>query len=128
MKHTRGFSLTYVIWDSIRSAEAQKPCALPRQETPRRQPSSLTPELCLHGISSLACLSRKASPTFTETRKFADLEDIIKLNWLPVKEIVEFNLLKLAHKSLYDKDSFPEYLKLNLHQVTAYNLRTVPTN
>ena len=42
------------------------------------------------------------------TRKFADREDIIKLNWLPVKENVEFNILKLAHKSLYDKKSFPE--------------------
>ena len=58
------------------------------------------------------------------TRKFACLEDIIKLNWLPVKENVEFNILKLAHKSLYDKNCFPEYLKLNLHQVTAYNLRS----
>lgn len=58
------------------------------------------------------------------TRLFADLEDIIKLNWLPVKENVEFNILKLAHKSLYDKNSFPEYLKLSLHQVTAYNLRS----
>ena len=44
--------------------------------------------------------------------------------WLPVKENVEFNILKLAHKSLYDKNSFPEYLKLSLHQVTAYNLRS----
>ena len=34
------------------------------------------------------------------TRKFAGLENIIKLNWLPVKENVEFNILKLAHKSL----------------------------
>ena len=49
---------------------------------------------------------------------------IIKLNWLPVKENVEFNILKLAHKSLYDNNSFPEYLKLTLHQVTAYNLRS----
>ena len=32
------------------------------------------------------------------TRKFAGLEDIIKLNWLPVKKNVEFNILKLAHK------------------------------
>ena len=56
------------------------------------------------------------------TRKFAGLQDIIKLNWLPVKENVEFNILKLAHKSLYDNDSFPAYLKLTLHQVTAYNL------
>ena len=58
------------------------------------------------------------------TRKFADLEDIIKLNWLPVKENVEFNIRKLTHKSLYHKNIFPEYLKLSLHQVTAYNLRS----
>jgi len=58
------------------------------------------------------------------TRKFAGLEDIIKLNWLPVKENVEFNILKLALKSLYDDNSFPEYLKLTLHQVTSCNLRS----
>jgi len=58
------------------------------------------------------------------TRKFAGLEDIIKLNWLSVKENVEFNILKLAHKSLYDNSSFREYLKRTLHQVTAYNLRS----
>ena len=37
---------------------------------------------------------------------------------------LEFNILKLAHKSLCDNNSFPEYLKLTLHQVTAYNLRS----
>lgn len=58
------------------------------------------------------------------TRKFAGLEDLIKLNWLPVKENVEFNIFKLAQKSLYDNNSFPEYLKLTLHEVTAYNLRS----
>ena len=57
------------------------------------------------------------------TRKFAGFEDIIKLNWLPVKEN-EFNILKLAHKSLYDNNSFSEYLKLTVHKVTAYNLRS----
>jgi len=40
------------------------------------------------------------------TRKFEGLEDIIKLNWLPVKENdilkLALNILKLAHKSLYD--------------------------
>lgn len=43
---------------------------------------------------------------------------------LPVKGNAEFNILKLAHKLLYDKNSFPEYLNLSLHQVTAYNLRS----
>ncbi|KAK2558479.1 hypothetical protein P5673_019193, partial [Acropora cervicornis] len=48
--------------------------------------------------------------------KFEGLEDVITFNWLPVKGNVEFNILKLAHKLLYDKNSFPEYLNLSLHQ------------
>ena len=35
-----------------------------------------------------------------------------------------FNILELARKSLYDNNSFPDYLKLTLHEVTAYNLRS----
>ena len=46
------------------------------------------------------------------------MEDIAKLNWLPVNKNVELNILKPAHKSLYD-ETFPEYLKLNLHKVSA---------
>ena len=56
-------------------------------------------------------------------RRFAGLEDVIKLKWLPVKENVELNILKLTHKSLYD-EAFPEYLNLHLHKVSAYNLRS----
>ena len=43
------------------------------------------------------------------------MEDVVKLNWLPVNKKVELNILKLAHKSLYD-ETVPEYLKLNLHR------------
>ena len=53
------------------------------------------------------------------TRRFAGAEDAAKLNWLPVNTNVELNILNLAHKSLYD-ESFSEYLKLNLHKVSAY--------
>ena len=49
------------------------------------------------------------------------MEDVAKCNWLPVNKNVELNILKLAHKSLYD-ETFPEYLKLNLHKVSAYSL------
>ena len=49
------------------------------------------------------------------TRSFAGVEDVVKLNWLPVNKKVELNILKLAHKSLYD-ETVPEYLKLNLHR------------
>ena len=34
------------------------------------------------------------------TRKFGGLEDIINLNWLPVKENVEFNILKLSNSRI----------------------------
>ena len=37
---------------------------------------------------------------------------------VPVNENVELNILNLTHKSLYD-GTFPEYLKLNLHKVSA---------
>ena len=36
------------------------------------------------------------------------MEDVVKLNWLPVNKNAELNILKLTHKSLYD-EKFPEY-------------------
>ena len=51
------------------------------------------------------------------------MEDVAKLNWLPVNKNVELNILKSTHKSLYN-ETFPEYLKLNLHKVSAYSLRS----
>ena len=53
------------------------------------------------------------------TRRFAGVEDVVKLSWLLVNKNVELNILKLAHKSLYD-ETFSEHLKLNLHKVSAY--------
>ena len=60
------------------------------------------------------------------TRKFTALEGVIKLNWLPLKKTLNstFSNLEVAHKPLYNKNNFPEYLKLSLHQVIAYNLRS----
>lgn len=57
------------------------------------------------------------------TRIFAGVEDIAKLNWLPVNKNIGLNILKLTHKWLYDK-TFPEYLRLNLLKVSAYSLRS----
>ena len=65
---------------------------------------------------------QNACPGFI-TRRFARVEDVLKLNWLPVNENVELNILKLAHMSLYD-ETFPEYLKLNLHKISTYSLRS----
>ena len=44
------------------------------------------------------------------TRRFAGVEDVVKLNWLLVNKSVKLNVLKLTHKSLYD-ETFPEFLK-----------------
>ena len=42
------------------------------------------------------------------TRRFTGVEDVVKLNWLPVNEPdVELNLFQLTHKSRYD-ETFPE--------------------
>ena len=40
---------------------------------------------------------------------------------------VELNILKLTQKLLYD-ETFPEYLKLNPHKVSAYSLRSYCTS
>ena len=52
------------------------------------------------------------------------MESVTKLNRLPVYKTVELSIHKLAHKSLYDK-SLSEYLKLNLHKVCAYSVRSL---
>ena len=56
----------------------------------------------------------KAAASFV-TGKYASLEDVLSLNWLPIKEHREWNLLKMTHKALYNK-SWPGYLQLNTHQ------------
>ena len=76
------------------------------------------PAFQMKGLQGL----QNACPGFV-TRKFAGVEDVVKLNWLPVNKNVELNILKLTHKSLYD-ETFPEYLKFNLHKVSAYSLIT----
>jgi hypothetical protein len=51
------------------------------------------------------------------------MEDVECLNWLPIAGRIEFNLLKLTHKALYN-ETFPEYLSLSLRTVNTYNLRS----
>ena len=45
--------------------------------------------------------------------RYATVIDVIKLNWLPVKEQIQLNIAKLVHKALY-KEGLPNYLKLEL--------------
>ena len=55
---------------------------------------------------------------FTHGR-YATVIDVIKLNWLPVKEKIQFNT-KLVHRALF-KEGFRDYLKLEL----ISNIRTL---
>ena len=55
--------------------------------------------------------------------RYTTIIGVIKLNWLPVKEKIQFNTAKLVHKALY-KEGFPDYLKLEL----TSNIRTLRSN
>ena len=55
-------------------------------------------------------------------RKYARPEDLAYLNWLPISERRDFNILKLTHKAIHSSD-FPEYLSLELRNVHTHNLR-----
>ena len=52
-----------------------------------------------------------AAASFVYSRYVNDIGDILKLNWLPVDERRDFNLLKLTFKALYFKQ-WPTYLNL----------------
>ena len=52
-----------------------------------------------------------AAASFVYGRYVNDIDDILKLNWLPVDERRDFNLLKLTFKALYFKQ-WPTYLNL----------------
>ena len=56
-------------------------------------------------------------------RKYAGPEDLAYLNWLPINERRDFNILKLTHKAIHSSD-FPEYLSLELRNVHTHNLRS----
>lgn len=45
--------------------------------------------------------------------KHCNMNDVLKLRWLPVEEGMSFSIVKLAHKSLHDSDTWPSYLKLS---------------
>ena len=55
--------------------------------------------------------------------RYATVIEVIKLNWLPIKEKIQFNTTKLVDKALY-KEGFPDYLKLEL----TSNIRTLRSN
>jgi len=56
------------------------------------------------------------------TNRYCKETDILKLGWLPLKELFQFNILKMAHKALYSPN-WPSYLRLTLHS-TKRQLRS----
>ena len=52
-----------------------------------------------------------ATASFVYGRYVNNIRDILKLNWLPVEERRDFDLLKLTFKVLYFKQ-WPTYMKL----------------
>ena len=47
--------------------------------------------------------------------RYAEMSDILKLGWLPIKERKEFSLTKLTYKALYC-DNWPKYLSVEQYQ------------
>ena len=65
-------------------------------------------------LRPLSCPLRRskfAGASFVYGRYVNNIGDILKLNWLPVEERRDFNLLKLTFKALYFKQ-WPTYLNL----------------
>ena len=58
-----------------------------------------------------------AAASFVYGRYVKNIGDILKLNWLPVEERRDFNLLKLTFKALYFKQ-WPTYLNLRIQRVS----------
>ena len=49
--------------------------------------------------------------------KFAKVNDVLTLGWLPIKERIEFSIGKLAYHALRD-DKWPSYLSLQVKRVS----------
>ena len=46
--------------------------------------------------------------------RYASIKDVVDLKWLPMKELFEWNTVKLVHKSKFDP-KHPVYLKVDFH-------------
>ena len=47
--------------------------------------------------------------------RYAKLSDVINLNWLPIHESIEYNIVKCVYHSLHDRN-WPSYLRLETVQ------------
>ena len=58
--------------------------------------------------------------SFVLSRHVNDINDIVKIGWLPVRQQRDFHVLKLVHKALHSP-SWPSYIPLN----TVKHLRSL---
>ena len=49
------------------------------------------------------------------TSHFATSQDLVKLNWLPIQERIDWTIAKMTHNSLYN-EQWPTYLKSSFVQ------------
>ena len=50
-------------------------------------------------------------------KRYATIDDVLSLNWLPVVEYIEFSTVKLVHQALHSQ-RWPTYLRLETVQYT----------
>jgi hypothetical protein len=66
-------------------------------------------------MSQLKKLQRvqNAAASF-DTNKYCRTGDVLSLGWLPVQERIVLELMRFAHRSIWDP-TWPQYLRLELH-------------
>ena len=57
------------------------------------------------------------------SKRYAKIDDVKELGWLPIGKRLELSILKLAHKALHNSD-WPAYLRLRVFK-SSYNLRSL---
>ena len=57
------------------------------------------------------------------TKRYTTEAEVLNLNWLPIKERIEYTIAKMAFKSINDS-SWPRYIKLSERPQSARNLRS----
>jgi len=61
------------------------------------------------------------------TKRFMTENDVINLNWLPVRERIEYAVCKMGYKAINDPN-WPNYLKLKTYQQSRRYLRSNQNN
>ena len=55
--------------------------------------------------------------------KYANINDVINTKWLPIEERIEYSLVVMRFRAIYDKNA-PNHLKLTQTVASTRNLRS----